>query len=156
MSEYIAEMRELVGHTSLLSIGCDVIIENKNGDILLEKRADDGEWCVPGGSMNFGETFIETATREVMEETGLKIENISLFGIYSGKNCIVEYPNKDIVFGGIIVFKTKEYSGKLQVNPNESQEIKFCSRENLPQNIRNTHKIWIDQWRKGQESIYLG
>ena len=106
--------------------------------------------------MNYGETFIETATREVMEETGLKIENISLFGIYSGKNCVVEYPNQDVVFGGFVVFKAKEYSGKLFANPNESQEIRFFNRENLPLNIRNTHKIWIDQWRKGQESIYVG
>ena len=43
MSDYIAEIRKLIGHTHLLSIGCDAIIENENGDILLQKRTDDGE-----------------------------------------------------------------------------------------------------------------
>lgn len=156
MDDYIMEMRKIVGHIPLLSIGCDVIIENKYGDILLQKRTDDGEWCVPGGGMNFGETFIETATREVEEETGLKVEDLSLFGIYSGKNCIVKYPNNDIVFGGIIVFITKKYSGEILENSNESQKLKFFNRENLPLNIRNTHKIWIEQWKSGQESIYVG
>ncbi|HBL84420.1 MAG: NUDIX hydrolase [Clostridiales bacterium GWF2_38_85] len=155
MEDYITEMRKLIGHTPLLSIGCDVIIEN-NGQILLQKRTDDGEWCVPGGGMNFGETFLETATREVMEETGLKLESLSLFGIYSGKNCVVEYPNKDVVFGGIVVFIAKKYSGELRKNSNESYELKFFSRENLPQNIRKTNKIWINQWKKGQDSIFIG
>lgn len=156
MGDYIMEMRKLIGHIPLLTIGCDVIIENNNGDILLQKRTDDGEWCVPGGSMNFSETFVEAATREVMEETGLTVENLSLFGIYSGKNCVVEYPNKDVVYGGIIVFITNKYSGELLVNSDESQELRFFNRENLPQNLRKTHKIWIDQWKKGQSTIYVG
>jgi len=151
-------MRKLIGHTPLLSIGCDVIIENKNGDILLQRRADDGEWCVPGGGMNFGETFMETAIREVMEETGLKLntEDLSLFGIYSGKDRVVEYPNKDIVFGGIIVFIAKKYDGEIFTNPIESLELRFFNKENLPHNIRISHKIWIEQWRKGQNFVYVG
>ena len=158
MGEYISDMRKLIGHTPLLSIGCDVIIENKNGDILLQRRADDGEWCVPGGGMNFGESFIEAAIREVMEETGLNLnaESLSLFGIYSGKDFIVEYPNKDVVFGGIIVFITKCYNGELFANPLESLELRFFNKESLPNNIRKTHNIWIEQWRKGQGTVYVG
>ena len=156
MSDYIMEIRKQVGNIPILSIGCDVIIENEKGCILLLKRTDDGEWCVPGGGMNFGETFIETAIREVMEETGLIVENPSLFGIYSGKDCIVEYPNKDVVFGGIIVFKANKYSGKLLENGSETQELRFFNKENRPKNIRYSHKILIEQWKKNQGSVYVG
>ena len=106
--------------------------------------------------MNFGEMFIETATREIMKETGLIIESLSLLGIYSGKDLIVEHPNNDVVFEGVIVFKAKKYSGEFNANPNESQELRFFNRENLPHDIWKSHKIRIEQWRKGQNSIYVG
>lgn len=37
---YIAEMRKLVGHAPLRTIGCGVIIENDKGEILLQRRRD--------------------------------------------------------------------------------------------------------------------
>lgn len=42
------------------------------GDLLLQRRADTGEWGVPGGGWEDGETFAETAVREVREETGVE------------------------------------------------------------------------------------
>nr|WP_244297502.1 NUDIX domain-containing protein [Brevibacillus antibioticus] len=43
-------------------------------------------WGLPGGLLEIGETFEETVRREVLEVTNLKISQIKLFGIYSGKN----------------------------------------------------------------------
>lgn len=51
----------------------------KNGKFLMgQRRGSHGAdtWAVPGGHLEFGENFEETAEREVMEETGLKIKNI--------------------------------------------------------------------------------
>lgn len=39
---YIAEMRKVVGHAPLRTIGCGVIIENDKGEILLQRRSDNG------------------------------------------------------------------------------------------------------------------
>lgn len=36
----------------------------------------EGSWSVPGGHLEFGESFADTAAREVLEETGLRIKNI--------------------------------------------------------------------------------
>ncbi len=47
---YIKEMRKEVGHASLMVISCGVIIENGKGEILLQKRRDNGCWALPGGS----------------------------------------------------------------------------------------------------------
>lgn len=39
---------------------------------------------VPGGLMELGETAEETAIRDAYEETGLRVINMRLFGVYSG------------------------------------------------------------------------
>ena len=52
-----------------------VIVEH--GSVLLIKRAHDprkGEWSLPGGRVELGETLVEATRREVKEETGLEVE----------------------------------------------------------------------------------
>ena len=74
---YIKQIRRLIGHETLLTIGCGVIIE-KGGKILLQHRTGEDNWCIPGGVMEIGETFVETAEREVLEETGLRVKRASV------------------------------------------------------------------------------
>lgn len=65
-----------------------VVIIKKNGHILLGKRKSTsqykpGYWALPGGMIEFGESFLEAAHREVKEETGLTIELISIVNLAS-------------------------------------------------------------------------
>lgn len=51
----------------------------KDGKFLIGLRRNahgDGTWSIPGGHLEFGETFEDTAKREVLEETGLTIKNV--------------------------------------------------------------------------------
>lgn len=51
----------------------------KNGKFLMGKRISDhrhGTWSIPGGHLEFGESWEEGAKREVSEETGLLIKNV--------------------------------------------------------------------------------
>lgn len=61
------------------------VIVLRGNEILLEKRTkgllEAGKWGLPGGFMERDETAKETAAREVLEETGWKIDNIELFQI---------------------------------------------------------------------------
>jgi 8-oxo-dGTP diphosphatase len=59
-------------------VGLGVIIL-KDGKILFGQRLNahgEGSWCVPGGHIEFGESFAECARRETLEETSIKIKNI--------------------------------------------------------------------------------
>jgi len=50
---------------------------------LIERKNPPYGWAIPGGFVDYGETVEEAAKRELLEETGIKAEEISLLGIYS-------------------------------------------------------------------------
>ena len=60
-------------------VGVGVFV-NKDGKILVGKRKGShgaGTWALPGGHLEPGESFEACCKREVLEETGLTIKNIS-------------------------------------------------------------------------------
>lgn len=152
---YIAEMRKDIGHAPLMVTSCGVIIENEKGEILLQKRRDNGAWSLLGGSMEIGEKFIEVAKREVFEEAGIKIGELTLFGIYSGEDGIITYPNGDICYGTGIIFKTTVYSGEIQNNTEEALDHKFFAKTNLPDNINKYDKRVIIDWTKDPQQVIV-
>lgn len=134
--EYIKMMRKIIGHKPLMICACGCLIFNEKGQILLQKRSDDGLWGNPGGSMDLGETIYETIIREIKEETNLDIkeENLKIFNIYSGEEQHHIYPNNDEAYFVNIIFETNTYNGKI-TNDSESCELKFFDINNLPTNI---------------------
>jgi len=147
MMNYIQTIRKLIGNETLMTVGCGIIIEHEN-QILLQHRKDRDVWGIPGGVMEPGETFLETAVRETFEETGLIVEQLKLFGLYSGEEGFSEYPNGDKVFSVQIIFYSNCFSGALTHNTEESHEHRFFPRNNLPH--LNSHqerfiKDWVNQ-----------
>ena len=143
---YIKEMRKYVGHAPILTCACGVIIENARGEILLQKRQDNGCWAIIGGSMEMGETFEETVRRETMEESGLTLGKLEVFKLISGRDRIIEYPNGDVCFGPGIVFITSEYEGSIVNDPEEVMEHRFFKRSELPGNLNRFDKDIILDW----------
>lgn len=152
---YILEMRKDVGHAPLMTTACGVIVENDEGEILLQKRRDNGCWGLPGGAMEIGEKFKETARREVYEEAGIEIGEMELFGIYSGEDRIVTYPNGDICCVTSIIFRTGEYTGEILNHTDEALAHRFFDRENLPDNINYFDKQYITDWLKNPKQVIV-
>lgn len=148
--DYVRTMRKLIGHETLFTVGCGTIIENSNGQILLQRRTDTGAWGVPGGVMELGETFHETMLREVEEETNLVCRNMKLFGIYSGPAGYAEYPNGEKVYSIQIIFLVDDYSGELKREGMESMDHRFFSKEELPQTLNPSQAPFILDWARGQ------
>lgn len=124
---YILDLRKIegVGCRPLMMVACGVFLFDKDGRILLTKRADDQTWCAPGGSMELGETPEEAAKREFFEETGLTLGDLTLINIFSGEECHHIYPNGDEIYAVDIHYLCYEYSGTFHKQEDEVLELLF-------------------------------
>ena len=144
--DYISYIRKYVGHKPIMATSVTgIILDNEN--VLFEKRADNGMWCIPGGSIEFGESLEEALKREVKEETSLSIFNPELFNIES--NVHVIYPNGDEVYYTDVVFVVKDFVGELTPD-NESTDLRWFPITNLPENIVPMQKIYLEKYAEEQ------
>ena len=106
-----------IGRLGKIRLGCSAAIFDETGTkILLTKRADNGEWCLPGGLMEPGESVDETCIREVLEETGLHIRITHLVGVYSNPHLLVEYPGGNRFQQVSLCFAGEVVGGQLAIN----------------------------------------
>ena len=107
--------------------GC-IIVENNA--VLLVKRAHPskiGWWCFPAGFMEWGEHPVDTAIREVREETGLEVRLDRFFEVYSG----TDDPRVNAI---LLLYLATRTGGEL--NPgDDAEEVRFFSFDNLPDTI---------------------
>jgi 8-oxo-dGTP pyrophosphatase MutT (NUDIX family) len=68
-----------------------VLAVDDAGRLLLQKRRDTGQWAIPMGKQELGETVTQCAVRETEEETGVAVEVTGLLGIYSDPGHVVLY-----------------------------------------------------------------
>lgn len=139
MSDYIMDLRKIVGHRPLLQVGASVIVEDEKGRILLQKRSDNHCWGYAGGSVELDETVEDAAKRELFEETGLTAEHLELFGVFSGKDLHYVYPNGDEVSNVDIVYICRNYTGTLRKQENEVEELKFFALNEIP---KKSHRLF--------------
>lgn len=144
---YVKELRELVGHRPLILVGAVSLLLNKNNEILLQLRNERSKrWGLPGGLMEPGESTEETATRETFEETGLTVENLTLFKLYSGEAFFTKADNGDEFYSVTTAYYAKEYSGSIKMNPDESLSCHYFSYEELPENMVGSHRRMINDY----------
>ena len=135
MSNYIMDLRKIVGHRTLLQTAASIIVEDEKGRILLQKRSDNHCWGYSGGSIELDEEVEAAARRELFEETGLVAGKLELFGIFSGKELHYVYPNGDEVSNVEIVYLCKDYTGELKCQDGEVDDLAFFAVDEVPSEI---------------------
>ena len=151
--DYIGKLRKHIGHDLIIGVGCGILIENDKGQLLLQKRSDNGQWCIPGGALDAGETYEQAAKREIYEEVGIKAENLRLFGLYSGDDRLIKYPNDDVVYSLAVIFITDTYTGTISDEDSEVLEHRFFNREDIPEDLFAPDARPILDWKAGRMEV---
>jgi 8-oxo-dGTP pyrophosphatase MutT (NUDIX family) len=109
----------------------NVVVVNDQGEILMIRRTDNGNWAVPGGGMDLGESITDAAVRETREETGITCKITGLVGIYTNPHHVILYTSNDEVRQEFsIVFTARPVGGRLRPS-SESSEPQWVPPEVL-------------------------
>lgn len=113
-----------------LRLGCSAAVFDEHGRILLTRRTDNGQWCLPGGGMEAGESAEEACQREVFEETGLQVRVRRLVGVYSYPDQLVVYPDGNKAQIVALHFEAQITGGQLGLS-NETTEAGYFTPEEI-------------------------
>lgn len=133
---------------SLVPAASAVVVDSA-GRILLQRRADNGMWALPGGAMNIGESLPDCAVRETKEETGLDVEITGIVGTYTNPHHVFAYDDGEVRQEFSICFLARPVSGRLAVS-DESTDVRWfwpIDVDDLPMvpSIRKRVNDWRDR-----------
>lgn len=128
-----------------IQVGTSAFVLNSEGKLLLQQRADNRHWAMPGGRLDPGETISDCAVREMFEETGLRVKIKRLIGVYSDPQqyMLAQNRNGKIVQMVNCCFECEIIGGEMRLS-DESIDIGFFDIQNLPQPMLLTHLVRIE------------
>lgn len=129
---YVAWLRSRIGHRKVFLAGTAVVVRARDGKVLFRRRGDDGTWALPGGVLERGERLVDSARREVREETGHELGDLRLVGVYSEPDTDVTYPNGDQVQQFIVAFEVDTAISPVGIDSDKTIETAWFSPDRLP------------------------
>ena len=133
ISDYLRDLRALVGHRLLLVPGVAAIVRDTDDRVLFMRRADNGEWGLPAGAIDPGETPAEAIARVVREETGLEVRPSRIAGVFGGSGFRVRYENGDEAEYTVVVFDCEVVGGTLSATDGEALELRYFAPDEAPE-----------------------
>jgi len=122
-------MKREYPESPLVGVGA-VIVQNHR--VLLIRRGQPpllGEWSLPGGVLECGETLREAVVREAREETGLVVETDEMLGVY--ERVIRGDEGRARYHYVLIDFLCRPIGGELKAG-SDAAEVRWFTREELP------------------------
>jgi 8-oxo-dGTP pyrophosphatase MutT (NUDIX family) len=147
---------ERIGKRARLRVGCSAAIFDRHRDkLVLIRRADNGQWCLPGGGMDAGESIVEACAREVLEETGLVVEVGRLIGAYTSPDVLLAYADGNEVQVVGLLFEATVVGGELQVSDEATAFGYFSHAEIEDMDLLPLHYDRIRDAFVGQEAAFV-
>ena len=131
MSEYIARLRERVGHELLLLASVAVLVRDDRGALLLMSSADTGLWQTIGGAVDPDESPASAARREALEEAGIDVELRGIVAVLGGPQYRWTYPNGDQTAYVTIVYDAAVAAGTPLADGDEALDVRWWSVDEL-------------------------
>ena len=116
----------------------DIIIQNGDKIVLIERLNPPRGWALPGGFVDYGESLEAAAVREAREETGLELSNLQQFRAYSDPDRDPRQHNISIVF-------TADAEG-LPVAGDDAKNVRLFRTDDLPAPLCFDHARIIEDY----------
>ncbi len=132
-------------HAKILGIRASVaaVIFDRRGRLLLQQRSDGGQWGLPGGAVEIGESVADAIVREVREETGLTVRPRRIVGVYSNAAWqVVRYPDGNVWHYISTCFECGVLGGEL-TTCDETLALDYFNVRRLPSTLLPNHRIRI-------------
>jgi len=144
---YFKVVKEITRHVLRRPVvGIVTAATTADGRWLLIRRGDTGQWAMPGGTLEWGETLQEAATRELAEEAGVEHVKLgSLLGVYSA-------PHRDERFHAVTIVVRAEVEAPVRppMNPVEIREVGLFAESDLPSCLAHNMGPMLENARKGR------
>jgi 8-oxo-dGTP pyrophosphatase MutT (NUDIX family) len=103
----------------------------RQGKVLLTQRSDNGNWSMPGGAQDPGESLSATAVRETIEETGITVRPVDVVGIFTDPRHVIHYTSNNEVRQEFSVVYRAEYVSGDPTPSGETPRVEWVPVEDL-------------------------
>ncbi|MEV0461432.1 NUDIX domain-containing protein [Nocardia tengchongensis] len=104
----------------------------RGDEVLLICRSDNGNWSMPGGAHDPGESLSRTAVRETQEETGVDVRLTGIVGIFTDPLHVIHYTSNDEVRQEFTIIYRAEAIGGEPTTSDESTFVEWVPVERIP------------------------
>ncbi len=120
------------------------------------QRSDNSHWGLPGGYVEAGESVTEALAREVLEETGYRVQTKRLVGVYSDpKRQVIEYADGSRVQAVNLCFEAAILGREKPTTPHESLAVAFFACDALPEPFVPIHRIRVEDAVRSVEAAFV-
>jgi ADP-ribose pyrophosphatase YjhB (NUDIX family) len=145
-----------IGKQGKPRLGCSAVLFDKTREtVLLTRRSDNGQWCLPGGMIDPGESVAEGCEREVFEETGLRVRVVRLIGVYSNPDRLTVYPDGNKSHVIVLNFEVEQVTGELGLSSETTDARFFPAAEAVQMDLFHGHAEHIRDALVEQDEAFI-
>ena len=135
----------------------NVVVTNDAGDVLLIRRSDNGNWALPGGAVDLGESLSQAAVRETQEETGVDCEITGLSGIYTDPGHVILYTSDGEARQEFSIVLTGRATGGQPTPSSETCEVRWAAQHDLETyDMDRSMRLRVRHYAEHRNHPYIG
>jgi ADP-ribose pyrophosphatase YjhB (NUDIX family) len=135
----------------------NVVVTNDQDEILLIQRSDNGNWAIPGGAIDLGESMTEAAIRETLEESGITCAITGMVGIFTDPKHVILYTSNGEVRQEFSIVLTAVATGGELTPSSESSRVVWAARAALDRyQMDRSMRMRVGHYLAGQSPPHLG